>query len=335
MAEYAMRFAERYRITILGGLAILGLMAFNGIHPVLAPAVPDRAHAEARALKADTLVTEARVALAEARRRAQAFRRTEDELTAETPSSVRIRQRLDEIAQRPLAPRMSETLRRARIGAADYEQAFVTIASARRASARQLDAMREAAQKLEGDLAPIGQGHAMVALLLMRRHERAFLARLEPSEARQVEAERPAFEATLARAPIDATVRTRLLERMARFQESFAALAAAKLAEQAAVGALSAADAALDPVLGELAAMIDHALDHAASRDDGMDPWLGASILGGIAAGRQESPKRLRGPANFSRRRRSNRPKGAEIRGFTARPGTCSYAHETDSGSAA
>lgn len=272
MAKRAARVGERRLITILGGLAIFGLMAFGGIHPFVAPAAPDRARAETRTIKAHTLVAEARVALSTARRRAQ------DDPTAAGQSAAGIGRRLGELADLPLAAAMVETLQRARTGAADYEQAFVTLAAnARRAIAAQRDALREA-QALESDLAPIGQGHATVALLLMRRHEHAFLARLEPTEARQVAAERPAFEATLGRAPIDAAVRTRLLETMARYQDGFAALASAKLAEQAAVDALAAADAALDPILGELSAMIDHARDHAATRDP--DPLIGLSILG-------------------------------------------------------
>jgi hypothetical protein len=278
MAKRAARFGDRRLITILGGLAIFGLMAFDGIHPFVAPAAPDRAHAETRAIKAHTLVAEARVALSKARRHAQAFRHAEDDPTAAGRSIARMGQRLGELADLPVAAAMIETLQRARTSAADYEKAFVTLtARARRATATQRDALREA-YALESDLAPIGQGHATVALILMRRHERAFLAPLEPGEARQVAAERPAFEATLARAPIDAAVRTRLLETMARYQDGITALASAKLAEQAAVDALAAADAALDPILGELSAMIDHALDHAATRDV-RDPQIGASIL--------------------------------------------------------
>jgi methyl-accepting chemotaxis protein len=149
---------------------------------------------------------------------------------------------------------------------ARYAAAFATLVQAARQvglneNEGMLGALRTSVHDVEDRLKSVDVPKAQVAMLMMRRHEKDFMARLDPQYGEQLKARLPEFVAALDAATLDATVKAKVMSNMTNYQEVFASFLAGTLAEQGAAKALSAVYAEIEP---RLAALDEHFVSAAA-----------------------------------------------------------------------
>jgi methyl-accepting chemotaxis protein len=114
-------------------------------------------------------------------------------------------------------------------------------------------ALRKAVQEVEQILKSASEDAVAVRMLMMRRHEKDFLARLDRRYAEQMKGEAEKFGATLATAAsLQADQKAQVGRLMAAYQRDFAALVEGSLAVVEAGRKLSAAYAAVEPEIDAL-----------------------------------------------------------------------------------
>jgi methyl-accepting chemotaxis protein len=146
-----------------------------------------------------------------------------------------------------------------------------------------LGKLRDAVHEVESALRSVDRPEVIVPMLMMRRHEKDFLARLDPHYADEVPARLPEFATALKAAPIEAGLRDSVAAKMAIYQRTFAAMAESKLAEVAAARKLSTAYAELEPALIALGEAFDASLQRARVESQEADVAARHTILAGIA----------------------------------------------------
>jgi methyl-accepting chemotaxis protein len=110
-----------------------------------------------------------------------------------------------------------------------------------------LGQLRTAVHHVEDQLKTVRSPDAQIAMLMMRRHEKDFIARLDPSYRTQFEARQPEFAAAVAAADIPADVRADMTARMQSYRDTFNRFVESMLAEGVAINALSAVYADIEP----------------------------------------------------------------------------------------
>jgi methyl-accepting chemotaxis protein len=112
--------------------------------------------------------------------------------------------------------------------------------------------LRDRVHAVEGRLGSLDAPAARIAMLMMRRHEKDFIARLDPNYAAEVKARLPDFVAALDAAAPPADLRRDLMRNMNAYQEAFARFATGVLAEQAANGQLAGQYREVEPRLSRM-----------------------------------------------------------------------------------
>ncbi|MBV8169174.1 MAG: HAMP domain-containing protein, partial [Alphaproteobacteria bacterium] len=143
--------------------------------------------------------------------------------------------------------------------------------------------LRTAAHAIEQELTRIDRPQVLVAMLMMRRHEKDFLARLDVKYAEEVKRRLPEFDAALAASGVEPAVRDELSRKMTIYQRAVADVVKAKLDEVEDAKRLTAAYTALDPVLVELVGHFETALQTARAANDAAAETATRTILAGIA----------------------------------------------------
>ena len=115
-----------------------------------------------------------------------------------------------------------------------------------------LGALRTSVHNVEETLTGIDAPAAQIAMLMMRRHEKDFIARLDPRYLQDIKARVPEFLAGLEAAHVPAEMRAQLTARMTDYQDIFARFAAATLVRQKSAAALNSIN---DGLAGHLAAL--------------------------------------------------------------------------------
>ena len=113
-------------------------------------------------------------------------------------------------------------------------------------------ALRTSVRDVEAILAKDDDQKLDVLMLMMRRHEKDFIMRLDPRYGEEMKARAAQFATALAASPLPAAVRTEIAAKMADYQRDFAALMAGTLGVQNDIRVLSDAYAALEPVLASV-----------------------------------------------------------------------------------
>jgi len=115
-----------------------------------------------------------------------------------------------------------------------------------------LGALRTSVHEVETALKAVDVPNAMVAMLMMRRHEKDFIARRDPKYGRDVALRLPEFVAALDAAGVPAATRGPIMAKMTAYQETFVRFMEATLAEQTATRILNAVFAEIEPRLATL-----------------------------------------------------------------------------------
>ncbi len=144
-----------------------------------------------------------------------------------------------------------------RRGVATYTQAFAVVSEAEiRVGLSEKDgllgALRASVHEVEAILASHDDSRLAVLMLMMRRHEKDFLARRDSKYMGELARTGAAFAQAIPTSEVPTAERPAVLERMAAYQRDFKAAAEAVLAAATAAKSMSDAYAAIDPVINAL-----------------------------------------------------------------------------------
>jgi methyl-accepting chemotaxis protein len=112
-----------------------------------------------------------------------------------------------------------------------------------------LGALRQSVRDVETILARDEDQKLDVLMLMMRRHEKDFMMRLDPRYGEEMKTRAAAFAPALAASSLPAAAKAEITAKMADYQRDFAAMMAGMLAVQNDIKTLSDSYAALEPVL--------------------------------------------------------------------------------------
>jgi len=248
------------QVAMLGIAGLLGMLLIGGINH----------WGESQIERSDAMVTAARdandqearlqIALLQARRNEKNFllRRDQDSLALHAASIGAANQIVAALAARfaddPPTRTMLEQIRE---DTGRYAATFESLVrEARLVGLHEADGLqgelRDRVHAVEDRLGALDAPAARIAMLMMRRHEKDFIARLDPSYAAEVKARLPDFVAALDAAAPPADLRRDLTRNMAAYQDAFARFATGVLAEQAANGQLAVLYREVEPRLTRL-----------------------------------------------------------------------------------
>ncbi|OAN49211.1 hypothetical protein A6A04_03600 [Paramagnetospirillum marisnigri] len=247
-------------LVALAGLILGGVVAVQGIGGTAV----DRALAMAE--RQGTIgehATKLEIALLEGRRREKDFLlRKDSKYAAEHAQSTQTA--LSELSAMTDAMAADAASRQeaaaVRTGLAAYGDAFRRVVEEQtRIGLTEKDglmgALRGSVHEIETALKDHDEPRLLVLMLMMRRHEKDFFARLDAKYVADLDKRAAEFTKALAVSGIPAETRPRLLDLLAAYQRDFKAAAEASLALVATTKSLSQSFAAVQPVLKTL---IDH-----------------------------------------------------------------------------
>lgn len=246
-------------------LALIGLVGMGGVTAINIWGDARQAassHAVAAARDAHDVELRLQLLLLEARRFEKDFllRRDEKSLTQHAATMGAIAQTLDTLAiAAGDRAAIAGTIADVRAGVAAYTASFTALAGYVRhvgltENAGLLGELRLAVRNAEQQIVTVDAAKVQVSILLMRRHEKDFLARLDPRYIAELKAEMPKFAAALATVDLADTVRRDILGKLEIYQDKFNDLAEARLAQEAATRELSRIYAGFEPLGQQLTA---------------------------------------------------------------------------------
>jgi methyl-accepting chemotaxis protein len=145
-----------------------------------------------------------------------------------------------------------------------------------------LGGLRNAVHDVEAKFKAADQPKLLVVMLMMRRHEKDFLARLDAKYAAEVSERMVDFKVAMTDASLPPEIDAAVRADMSTYQQSFAKLAEGKLAEVEATKQLSAAYAQLEPKLTDLDHRIRDRYETIAAKRDATVAFARQLILSGI-----------------------------------------------------
>ena len=154
---------------------------------------------------------------------------------------------------------------------APYRAAFAEVAALKRElgldeNAGLMGTMRGAIHAIEGALKAHDEPAMQVLMLMMRRHEKDFLARHDPKYGDELQKRAAEFTALLQNSPLAEGERADILAKLAAYRASFLAVVAADLKLAETLKRVSESYAALEPVLMTLTDRVT--ADYGAAKDE-------------------------------------------------------------------
>jgi len=170
-----------------------------------------------------------------------------------------------------------------------YEVAFAAMVKAARAvgfdETQGLQGqLREAVHVVEERLKAASAPKAQIAMLMMRRHEKDFIARKDPKYGDDLKARLPEFLAALDEAGVPSDVARDLKAKIQEYQDTFARFLGATMAEYQAAKTLSAVYAGIEPRLEKLNEIFAAQADEASQDRDAIASFVNRLMLWSIGA---------------------------------------------------
>jgi methyl-accepting chemotaxis protein len=261
------RMRLAFQISLIAAIGILGLLAFGAIYFAGSASQRDTERRAERQTEIDGIRMQLDVDLLQARRHEKDFllRREETYVTRHAGALASADKEIDDIA-RLLDDRQSAALVAAiKSGLAAYRAQFADLVAAQRTLGLNetlglQGALRTAVQAVETDLNKHDQPRLSVTMLMMRRHEKDYIARGDRRYGDDMKKRADEFAAGLAASTIPAGERGQITSLMGAYQKAFAEFMATDLVLRENVRKLSQAYAAIEPPLAELGKQIDAAL---------------------------------------------------------------------------
>jgi methyl-accepting chemotaxis protein len=256
MANLLSKFGLKYQVGLIGAVGVIGLAVFAGIYFVSA-ASERQLQAEAdRAANARDINSNVEMAILEARRSEKDFllRRKDMYVQKNSQAVVEAISQIDQLV--PLLGSAEERnhANAARQGLQEYGNQFTVVSNTQKIigldeNSGQLGDLRNAVHMVEDDLKNQSDSSLTILMLTMRRHEKDFLARLDPKYVDNMKAVSASFNTALAVSSMADADRTLIATKMKDYQAGFATVATNMLAMADQVKNLSAIYAKVDPHL--------------------------------------------------------------------------------------
>jgi methyl-accepting chemotaxis protein len=155
------------------------------------------------------------------------------------------------------APEINRRLRETGAGIARYRDGFLKlVADAKLVGMNEnqgfLGELRASVHAVEETLNSVDAPAAQIAMLMMRRHEKDFIARLDPKYGTALQAERAKFAAAIDASALPPASKAATASRMADYQDTFVRFMTGTLDEKAQTKLLSSLYAGIEPLLAAL-----------------------------------------------------------------------------------
>ena len=257
MARFLARCRIGCQIAVLGVVGLLGVFLQSGINWDSSRQVDRSDAAVSAARDARDLDGQLQTLLLQARREEKNFllRRDMNAVGLHAAAIKAAGKTLAELdATQANDPALQASVKALQADVARYAAAFANMVQQAQSvglneSQGLLGALRGTVHDVEDELKPIHIPDAQIAMLMMRRHEKDFMARLDPAYGTQLKARMADFVAALDAADLAPEVKTGLMAKMTAYQDTFVRFMAGTLAEQAAIKALSQVYAEIEPRL--------------------------------------------------------------------------------------
>jgi methyl-accepting chemotaxis protein len=290
MGVFLSRFSLKVQIGLVGAVGVLGLLVVGGAY-VSGESALGRIKATLElADTADTLIKDVALDLLEARRNEKDFllRRAERYVEAQGKSVATVLALLDRLE--PLLTRADDMalLVKARAGVQSYAAQFADVAAGQRAlgldeTAGLQGALRASVHEVETRLKSHDDLRLAVMMLMMRRHEKDFIARGDVKLAGDMKTRAGEFAAALDASTLPLAERQAIAGRMAAYQRDFQAFVDGSLEQVRKVKRLSELYAEFEPVKQALQASVEGTHAVAVAEAAAVDKATARLLLGVIA----------------------------------------------------
>ena len=241
------------QIAVLGLIGVLGMLSISGVDSWQAERIDRSVAAEMQARDGNDLNDDVQKGLLQARRHEKDFllRNDEASIKAHSTALAAIGTTLDALTA--LLGDHTDVMAMLQTMRADVER-YRTVFAAVVKESRTLGltekdglqgSLRDAVHAVENTLTNIDAPAAQISMLMMRRHEKDFIARGDSQYGAALKAELPKFTAAIAALP--PTIQQDLLTKITTYQSEFSRFMASMQARQAATKSLSAIYAEIEP----------------------------------------------------------------------------------------
>jgi methyl-accepting chemotaxis protein len=270
MKKVLSRFSLKIQIGLIGAIGALALLLLGSFQQY------ERSRESAFWTRAQAVsalheqMTSLKLTLLEARRAEKDFLLRNDEKYAVRNNEMVIQadRLLAEAGAHPEAVTIADLLSRTKRELAAYGDTFSTVAATRvRIGLNEtnglLGSLRASVHSVESVLKDNEQPALTISMLLMRRHEKDFIARKETKYVEEMKKRQTEFTAALAASSLPSTVAADMMAKMKTYQGDFLAMAEATLSLNEQIKKLSDAYSAMDAILVEAAERQEAARDEA------------------------------------------------------------------------
>jgi methyl-accepting chemotaxis protein len=270
MKKVLSRFSLKIQIGLIGAIGALALLLLGSFQQY------ERSRESAFWTRAQAVsalheqMTSLKLTLLEARRAEKDFLLRNDEKYAVRNNEMVIQadRLLAEAGAHPEAVTIADLLSRTKRELAAYGDTFSTVAATRvRIGLNEtnglLGSLRASVHSVESVLKDNEQPALTISMLLMRRHEKDFIARKETKYVEEIKKRQTEFTAALAASSLPSTVAADMMAKMKTYQGDFLAMAEATLSLNEQIKKLSDAYSAMDAILVEAAERQEAARDEA------------------------------------------------------------------------
>jgi methyl-accepting chemotaxis protein len=291
MGAFLSRIGLKAQISLIGAVGVLGLLALGGTYAIstLRLGAMQARMSEARA--AHDLLNDIQIGLLQDRRAEKDFllRRKDEYVARHAHVTAEVLAKFDQLRGHIADPTLAATIGDARSKVETYGKQFPSVAAAQAKLGLTekdglLGALRQSVHDVEAILEANHEMALDVTMLLMRRHEKDFMARLDPGYGDQMKKRAGEFATTLAASALAPATRDEVAAKMAAYQRDFFAMMQGTLTLQTDIQSLSATYAAVEPVLDDAVARINTDYANVSAEMDDMRTANGRIMYGTVIA---------------------------------------------------
>ncbi|WP_158045407.1 methyl-accepting chemotaxis protein [Skermanella pratensis] len=269
------RFSLKIQIGLIGAVGAAALLLLAGFQSVERARENSFWSVGQSASDLNDRIVALRLSLLDARRSEKDFLlRSDEKYVARNVETVALADSLLLAAiGHPGADAIAGHLGKVRTELAFYGNAFSAVAATRiRIGLKETDglmgSLRSSVREVEAMLKDRSQPQLIIDMLMMRRHEKDFLARVEAKYVDDMKKRHGEFTAALAASTLPGKVAAEITEKMAAYQRDFLAVAEATLGLAGQLKELSDAYARIEPVLAEATEIQETARAAAVARSE-------------------------------------------------------------------
>lgn len=264
MTKFLGRLNLKMQIGLIGIISTIGLLLFGAVYQYGTTKL-DRFQQMAEASQELTHeLDEMQIALLNARRAEKDFLFRKDEQYIQRHAQIvdEARTILGDLGTKSTGTSLADNLPELNSALDDYSNAFNDVAATQRRiglSETQglLGSLRASVGEVEDLLKQYESKELTILMLMMRRHEKDFLARMNAKYVASMEAAHTEFNAALTEALLPFTVKSQIIDRMNAYHQDFISLSEGVLGFNGQLSGLSDTYARMEPILAEAVAEQD------------------------------------------------------------------------------